>query len=116
MSNYVPSIDPNNKEPYFYIWCSRDGTNDGSATDYGELQGATITAHTVTPDAGLTLVSSSTAAVTIRGVTYAINTTVTAWFTAATATVGVDYNSLCHVVLSDGRELDMTIIIPVRQN
>jgi hypothetical protein len=116
MSNYVPSLDPNDTDCYFYVWCSRDGENTGSATDTGVLQGATITAHTVTPDAGLVLASSNRNAVTIRGITYAANTVVTAWFTAAAATVGADYSAICHVTLTDGRQLDMTIIIPVRQN
>lgn len=116
MSQYVPSLDPNDTDCYFFVWCSRDGTNTGSATDTGELQGATISAATVTPATGLVLVSSNTDAVTIRGVAYAANTVVTAWFTAAAATVGVDYSATCHATFSDGRIKDMTIIIPVRQN
>lgn len=114
MSSYVPSHDKNSIEPYFFVWCSRDGTNTGGTTDTGELQGATITAATVTPDTGLTLDSTNRNAVTIRGVTYAANTVVTAWFSGGTN--GVDYNALCHVTLSDGRQLDATMVIPVREN
>ena len=114
MSQYVPSKDPNDIVFYYYIFCSRDGTNDGSATDTGVLQGATITSATVTPDAGLTLDTSNTAAVTIKGVSYAANTVVTAKFSGGT--VPVDYDALCRVVLSDTRQLDRTIIIPVREN
>jgi len=114
MSNYVPSKDPNNVEPYFFIWCSRDATNDGGTTDTGELQGATITSAVVTPDAGLTLDSDNTDAVTVRGITYAVNTVVTAWLSGGTA--GVDYNLRCRIVTSDSRTLDMTAIIPVREN
>jgi hypothetical protein len=114
MSQFVPSKDSANIEPYFYIWCSRDGTNTGGATYSGDVQGATITASIVTPDVGLTLDSVNRNAVTIRGITYAVNTVVTAWFSGGTD--GVDYSATCHVALSDGRQLDMTIIIPVRQN
>lgn len=114
MATYLPSKDPNNVEPYYFVWCDRDGTNDGSTTDVGELQGATISSHTVTPDAGLTLDSSNRNAITIQGVSYAANTVVTAWLSGGTA--GTDYEVLCRIVTSDSRTLDKTMTIPCRQH
>jgi hypothetical protein len=111
---YVPDKDPDNVEPYFFVWCDRDGTNTGSATDDGELQGATISSYTVTAAAGITKVSDNKLAVTIHGVAYAINTVVTVWLSGGTD--GVDYQILCRVVTSDGRTLDKTMVIPVRAN
>ena len=109
----VPSKDPQNKEPYFFIWCDlKTGLNDGSASDDGELQGATISSYTVTVPDGITKDSDNKNAVTIHGVTYAINTVITVWLSGGT--VDQDYDILCHVVLSDARELDMTMRLPVR--
>ena len=114
MTINVPSKDGNNVEPYFFIWCDRTGLNDGSASDNGELQGATISSFTVTAGSGLTLDSSNKNAVTIRGISYSANTVVTAWLSGGTD--GTDYDVLCRVVLSDGRTLDQTIRVPVRTN
>lgn len=110
----VPSKDPNNVEPYFFVWCSRDGTNTGSAADTGELQGATISSYTVTVPAGITKDSDNKSAVTIRGTAYAINTVVTVWLSGGTD--GTDYDVLCRIVTSDARTLDQTMRIPVRTN
>src|SRR5919108_5877151 len=84
MSQNVPAKDPNSVEPYFFIWCDQTGLNDGSANDKGELQGATIATKDVAADSGLTVDSSSLAAVTIQGVTYPINTVVTVWLSGGT--------------------------------
>lgn len=113
MAMYAPPKDPNSIEPYFFVWCDIDGTNSGAAGDDGELQGATIsTISAVTADSGLTVDSSNKSAVTVRGVSYAINTVVTAWFSGGTD--GTDYNVLCRIVTSDSRTLDMTMVVPVR--
>lgn len=112
MAEYAPPKDPNSVEPYFFVWCDRDGTNSGAAADDGELQGATISTKTVTADTGLTVDTSSLAAVTIRGVSYAINTVVTVWLSGGTD--GTDYNVLCRITTSDSRTLDKTMIVPVR--
>jgi hypothetical protein len=114
MSSYVPSKDPNNVEPYFFVWCDKDGTNDGTASDDGELQGATISSYTVTAESGLTLDSDNKDAVTIRGVDYGVNTVVSAWVSGGTD--DTDYTLQCRIVTSDSRTLDMTMIIPVREN
>lgn len=109
----VPPKDPNNVEPYFFVWCDRDGTNTGAAADNGELQGATITSFTVTAvTSGITIDSSNKSAASIRGVSYAVNTVVTVWLSGGTA--GIDYDILCRIVTSDGRTLDQTIRVPVR--
>jgi hypothetical protein len=106
--------DPNSVEPYFFIWCDRDGTNTGGATDEGELQGATISSFTVTPASGLTVDSSNKNAVTIRGVSYSANTVVTVWYSGGTDLT--DYDVLCRIVTSDSRTLDQTMRVPVRTN
>lgn len=108
----VPSKDSNAVEPYFFVWCDRDGTNTGAAADSGELQGATISSFTVTAvTSGITVDSSNKNAVTIRGVAYGVSTVVTAWLSGGTA--GADYDILCRIVTSDGRTLDQTIRVPV---
>ena len=113
MSNViVPPKDPNEIKPYHVVWCDKDGTNDGSANDDGELQSATISTSTWTVPTGLTEQSSNKNAVTIKGVSYLINTVATIWVSGGTA--GNDYDVLNRVVLSDGRTLDKTITIPVR--
>jgi hypothetical protein len=113
MSDYVPAKDPDSVEPYHFVWCSKDGTNDGTASDTGELQSATISSATVTVDSGLTKDSDNTNAVTIAGVSYDINTVVTVWLSGGTA--NTDYNVLCRITTSDSRTLDKTMIVPVRE-
>lgn len=114
MATYLPSKDPNNVEPYFFVWCSKDATNDGSATDTGELQGATISSYTVTVPTGITKDSDNKNAVTIKGVSYSASTVVAVWLSGGTA--GTDYHILCQVVTSDSRTLDQTIVVPVREH
>lgn len=112
MTIFMPSKDPGNVEPYYVVWCDEDGTNTGGAGDDGELQGATISTTTwILPD-GITRDSSSQAAVTIRGIVYAINTVCTIWLSSGTD--GVDYDLLCRIVTSDSRTLEQIITIPVR--
>lgn len=107
----VASKDPNNVEPYFFIWCDEDGTNDGGTTDGGELQGATIASFVVSvADGDVVIDSSNKAAITIQGVDYAVNTVVTVWLSGGTEKSQI----LCRVTLSDGRVLDETMIVPIR--
>ena len=108
----MPSKDPDSVEPYFVVWCSSDGTNDGSANDNGELQGATISTVTWTMPDGITKNSDNKSAITIHGVSYAINTVCTIWLSAGTA--DTDYDLTCRITTSDSRTLDRTIRIPVR--
>lgn len=108
----VAPKDPNSVEPYFFVWCDRDGTNDGSASDKGELQGATISSYTVTVPAGITKNSDNKAAVPIQGVSYAINTVVTVWLSSGTD--GSEYDVNCQIVTSDSRTLEKTMSVPVR--
>lgn len=112
MATEVTSKDPNSVEPYFFVWCDEDGVNTGGATDHGELQGATISTKTITPASGITVDTSSLAAVTIHGVSYAINTVVTIWLSGGTD--GTDYDILCRITTSDSRTLDKTMTVPVR--
>ena len=109
---FAPPKDPDEIKPYHIVWCDKDGTNTGSATDDGELQGATISTSTWTVPTGLTNQSDNKSAATIHGVSYSANTVATIWLSGGTD--GTDYNVTNRVVLSDGRTLDKTITIPVR--
>ena len=109
---YLPSKDPDSIEPYFVVWCDKDGTNTGAAGDDGELQGATISTVTWTVPTGITKVSDNKDAITINGVSYAASTVCTIWLSGGTA--GTDYSLGCKIVTSDSRTLDQTIVIPVR--
>lgn len=109
----LPPKDPQAKKPYFLVLCSLDsGLNDGSRQDTGELQGATISSYTVTPQGGITKDSDNKSAVSIHGVSYAANTVITVWLSGGTDEE--DYNVLFRYVLSDGREDDKTIRVMVR--
>jgi hypothetical protein len=114
MATIMPSKDPQAVEPYFIVWCDEDGTNDGTASDRGELQGASLASSTWTVPTGITKDSSNTDAVTINGVAYDADTVSTIWVSAGTA----NKNYACHcVIVTDDvtpRTLEKTIIIPVR--
>ena len=98
--------DPNDVDWRYFIWCDEDGTNDGSGSDDGKLQGETISSHSVSvsPSGELTVDTSNTDAVTIRGVSYDANTVVNARLSAGTA--NEDYTVTCQVVTSAGRTLE----------
>ena len=104
--------DPDAIDFYYVIWCSKDGTNDGSADDTGELQGATISSDTWVVPTGITEVASDNAEITIKGVTYAISTSSTIKLSGGT--INTDYELVNRIVTSDGRTLDKTITIRVR--
>lgn len=116
MPDILPSKDPDNIEPYFAIWCDETGLNDGSLNDHGELQGATILTATwifpVIDPPELIKDSSNENAITIGGVIYPVNTVCTIWLSGGTA--NKDYPLTCRITTSDGRTLDKTIIISVR--
>lgn len=112
MSIELPSKHPSAVEPYFVVWCSDDGTNDGSANDNGELQGATISTVTWTVPAGITKDSDNKSAITINGVSYGANTVCTIWLSSGTDQT--DYELTCTITTSDTRTLAKKIKIPVR--
>lgn len=93
------------------VLCSRDGTNDGGANDTGELQGETISSVTTTADSNITVDSDNTLSVTWQGVTYSANTTITVWLSGGTAGTNAEIEVLAS--LSDGRELEYTLVVPV---
>lgn len=111
MTKDLPPKDPSAIEPYFIVWCDEDGTNDGTPNDSGELQGATIgtSGWTLT---GITADSDDKAAVTIAGIAYDVNTVATIWLSGGTD--GVDYDLLNTVDFNDGRTLEKTITVMVR--
>jgi hypothetical protein len=117
MQKILPSKDPDNVEPYFVIWCDKEtGINDGSKNDFGELQGSLISDVVWIFPSGseLTKKSSNQDAVTIAGVDYSVNTVCTIWLEGGIA--NKDYRITCRITTEDGRILDKTIIIPVREN
>ena len=109
----LPPKDPNAVDFYHIVWCSEDGTNDGGASDIGELQGATISTTTWTVPSGITKDSDNKDAVTMRGVTYGANTVCNILLSSGTA--GNDYDLLNRITTSDSRTLDKTITILVRE-
>ena len=112
MAKRLPDKDPNAVEPYFIVWCDEDGTNDGTASDEGELQGATISSSNWTVPSSITEDSSNTSAVTIQGVSYGVNTVAAIWLSSGTA--GTTYTLTNRIVTSDARTLDQSIEIHVR--
>ena len=115
MSNRLSPKDPQAKDFYHIVWCSKDGTNDGGEDDLGELQGATISTSNwvISPANGLTKDADNTSGITIKGVVYAIDTVATIKVSAGTA--GSDYQLTNTIVTSDARTLEKTITIRVRQ-
>ena len=114
MSKQMPSKDPDDKEPYFMVWCDKStGLNDGSRPDHGELQGATITEVTWTLPDDITEENSNEAAVSIAGISYEENTVATIWLSEGVA--DEDYLIHCFITTSDGRELSKTMVVPVRE-
>ena len=105
--------DPDSVESFFVVWISKDGTNDASVDDSGELQSATISTSSWTVPADITKDSDSKGAVTIQAVVYAVNTVATIWLSGGTA--GTDYTLVNQITTSDSRTLDHTIIIQVRE-
>jgi len=121
MPTILPSKDPDNVEPYFVIWCDKEtGINDGSKQDHGELQGATINpdgVEWIMPDLDppeLIKVSSNQYAITIAGIEYAVDTVCTIWLSGGEDKK--EYYLTCRITTSDGRTLDKTVIIPVKDN
>ena len=96
------------------IYCSKDSTNDGSASDSGELQGATISSVdsvAVSPATGLTVDSNNTIQTLIQGVTYSANTIVNVWMSP---TANGDYVVTIEVTLSDSRVINRAFAVTVR--
>ena len=107
----LPSKDPNDVEPFFIVWCDKDGTNAGTTVDQGELQGATISASSWVVPTGITADSDNTDAVTIAGVSYGVNTVATVVLSGGTT--NTTYRLTNRITTSDGRTLSKTIDIRV---
>jgi hypothetical protein len=82
--------DPDAVLDYEFDWSDWLATGDG------------IASHTVTPDTGLTVDSDS-----------ATSTAVTVWLSGGT--VNENYNVVCHIVTTAGREDDRTAVIAVQE-
>ena len=104
--------DPGSVEPFYVVWCSPNNTNDGSTSDSGVLQSATITTSTWTVDTGITKDSDAKTGVTVQGITYSANTVATIWLSSGTD--GTNYACVNKVVTSDSRTIYHTITIKVR--
>ena len=112
----LPSKDPDDKEPYFMVWCDKStGLNDGSRPDHGELQGATIVTveWAIVPADELIKESSNVGAVSIAGISYEEDTVATIWLSGGT--VDENYSILCVITTSDARKLSKTLVVPVRE-
>lgn len=107
----VSSKHPDNIEPYFLVWCSLDGTNNGSKKDKGELQGSTISTSTWTIPPGITKESDNVLAVTIEAVKYNVNTVATIELSGGTS--GQKYTLTNKITTSDNRTLNDVIIISI---
>lgn len=103
---------PGSIEPYFVVWCDKDGTNSGAAADDGELQGETITSVTWTIPADLIKVSQNQNAVTINGIPYSANTVATVFLSGGTD--GTYYEITCTITTAT-RTLAKTFILPVNK-
>ena len=101
--------DPDAVDVFGVRWCSRNSTNDGTISDSGKLQGATISTYDWIVPTGITEDSESVAGFTAQDITFAINTVHR--ITLSGGTLGTDYALVSRVTFSDGRELDKTIII-----
>lgn len=99
-------------DTFYIVWVTPNNTNDGSASDSGILQGATISTSTWTVPTGITKDADGVASVTIQGVVYAINTVSS--ITLSSGTTGTDYDLVCVITTSDSRTLSKTITIRCR--
>ena len=114
MTTIMPSKDPEDREPYFIMWCDKStGLNDGSREDHGELQGATIVTATWTVDTGIEKDDANQNAVSVAGISYEQDTVTTIWLSGGTA--DENYSMTCLITTSDGRTLSKTMIVPVRE-
>lgn len=115
MGSQLKPLDPDGIDWYFRVWCSKDGLNDGGLDDLGELQGATIASSewTITPTGELVELAKNTAAITIRGIVYPVNTV--AAIKVSTGIDDKDYQLTNRITTSDGRTLDDTLTIRVRE-
>ncbi len=94
-------------------WISADGTNDGTASDTGYLQGRTISSDVWTLDTGLTEESSGLASVTVGAVTYAINTVANIKLSTSITYVGQTLAARNTVTLSDSTIENYILLIPI---
>ena len=109
-----PEKDPDGADWFFFVLCDIDGTNDGSTSDDGDLQGSDIASYTLTVPSGITNDTDNQDAVTIKGVAYSANTVVSVKFSGGTA--GTDYTIKCAVTTNDtpARVLPASMVLPVR--
>lgn len=91
---------PDTTRTYTINLASTDGTNDGSATDTGFLQGDTISSIAFTTPAGITKDSDS-------------NTTTAITLTVSGGTAGTPYPFEVDVTLASGDIEVLQFIIPV---
>lgn len=111
----VAEKDPNDIDFRHIIWCSLAGTNDGSTSDDGDLQGATISSAVWSVVSGDVVIDTShTNAISIAGVSYAANTVATAKLSGGTDGTQAVLN--CRITTSDGRTLDQAIVLGVRES
>ena len=103
-SKTFPPKDPDAVLDYKFDWAAE--TNGSGDTDWLDTDNTeTITAgYTIEEETGIDVDSDA------RTDT---NTSITIWLSGGTD--GNDYDIICHIVTSAGREDDRTITIPVRE-
>lgn len=113
MLTRVSLKDPDSVEPYYVVWCDKDGINNGSGLDYGELQGATIVTSSWEVVSGNVVIDSdSIAAISIHGTDYPTNTVAKVVLSGGeNGTMAIVRN---RITTTDGRILDKSIEIPIK--
>lgn len=96
--------DPDAVLDFHFVWA-----------EWLEAVDDTLADHEVTADSGLTVDSSAinSEEITIDDETYAANTVVTAWLSGGQA--NNLYTVTCHMVTSEGREDDRSMVIHVKE-
>jgi len=100
LNTYVK--DPNAVLDYSITWADQDGTNDGSASDDGYLQGDTISTSSWIADSGLTIASHTNT-----------TTTATVWLSGGDA--GGSYTVTNRIITAGGRTDDRSIEIKAEE-
>lgn len=93
--------DPNAVLDYKFDW---KALTNGSGASNWLASAETISTHTVTAEAGMTVDSSAQTDT---------NTSVTVWLSGGVA--GRDYRVTCHIVTSAGRADDRSIVVRVEE-
>ena len=105
--------DPSDVRTYYLVWCGKDGTNDATSSDHGELQSEIINTSTWTVPTGIVKDSDGiNGIITLRSIAYDASTVV--YLSLSGGTAGVDYDLVNKVVTDGARTMERTITILCR--